>query len=475
MARSNYGKLGRRSGGVWQWVVIGMVGGFSCAIIVLLAAWIAGYVQFGDQALANLPTWTPDVRIITATPEPTTPATNTVPAPTVSGVTAPTATDAPPTRELSQLTPSASPTGQPTATPTTQSSGGTTGSSALSAGGEGGVPADLEDLISPMVQVTGGFFTMGTDLPEINTAVNECRQRDNGTCEPGYAVDSTPAHEVLVDPFQMEITEVTYGQYVDFLNSRDAGMGPNSHTDCNGQLCVATLLENEFSVIEFDSANYTLRNPIVENQPVVFVTWYGAQAYCAAIGRRLPTEAEWERAARGDDDRIYPWGNIWDASLAKTNRYTDTTIGSLPVQSIPGNTSPYGVSDMAGNVAEWTADWYAETWYSQQTQQAQQPVPNPTGPLTGTDRVVRGGSWDHVPFFARTVHRLDEPPDSALPWLGFRCAADVDPSNASSGSPDPSSLGVPTTSGGTTGGANSGAPTLPAQPEGDAPLPTLAP
>jgi formylglycine-generating enzyme required for sulfatase activity len=154
------------------------------------------------------------------------------------------------------------------------------------------------------------------------------------------------------------------------------------------------------------------------------VTWYGAQSYCEAIGRRLPTEAEWERAARGPQNFLYPWGNLFTTDNAKTSRPRPddpSLAGAVAVGSYPTGASLYGMLDMAGNVAEWVSDWYSPTYYTQLTQTGA-PVLNPQGPPAGTSKVVRGGSWDTPPFFARSVHRQESEPQNQTLWLGFRCA-----------------------------------------------------
>ena len=276
----------------------------------------------------------------------------------------------------------------------------------------------LQLVATQMAVVDGGTFAMGTDAAEVRAAVDLCVTVQNGNCTIAMGEDSAPSHQVTLNAFQIEITEVTYGQYVAYLN----GMGAGSHTNgCGGQRCFLTQAESENSPVVLQDGQYTFPE-VVRNQPIVHVTWYGAQAYCEALGRRLPTEAEWERAARGSDGRIYPWGNEWNELLARTSIPEDGTVGALPISSYPAGASPYGLFDMAGNVAEWVSDWYSPTYYRLPEASGL----NPTGPAAGDQKVVRGGSWDAKPFFARTVHRQSLPPSDAGAWLGFRCAADYE-------------------------------------------------
>ncbi len=317
---------------------------------------------------------------------------------------------------------------------------------------------------------TGGTFVMGTTPEEAKKAADECALYGK-SCD-GYldwVQDSFPTHPVTVDSFEMELTEVSAQQYVTFLN----WLGPNSHKDqCQDQPCAETTLENENSYILYgEDGTYSVRNPgFYSNHPITFVTWWGAAAYCETLNRRLPTEAEWERAARGADNFIYPWGFEFDPQLAMSSLAEDS--GTVPVTNYPAGASPFGALNMAGNVAEWVQDWYAADYYTQLANSATTPS-NPTGPIAGTERVLRGGSWDTIPFFLRSVHRMSAPPDQPRASIGFRCAADV-PLTA------PPSQGPVTDSGATTG---SGAPTLAPAPTRQAvptptaagPTPTLAP
>ncbi|MDX1990830.1 MAG: formylglycine-generating enzyme family protein [bacterium] len=445
----NYGRVGSRRGSsaVWQWMIIGITLGFACSAVVVLALLTVGILNLdgaGLEVASNItPTLAPTQNVqatvdlavrqtFEALPTNTPPPTEEPASPAVLQPPTPTPTTDP---ALLEPTETAAPTATTAASnPPAQTGGNTT------SGGSGGLPpaettseanaandtpgvttagaADLPPGLLPttLVPVTGGTFPMGTSPQEIAIAVRECRERDGGAdCQESYGQDSIPVHNATVDSFFIEQYEVTNAQYVAFLNS----LGPGGHlTGCGGRKCIDTTVENQFAYVTFDSANYTVRD-IFQEFPVAGVTWYGAQSYCQAIGRRLPTEAEWERAARGVNNFLYPWGNQWDETRARYRLPTTADAGPVAVGSFE-NSSEFGAFDMAGNVAEWVQDFYQATYYTQPASTA----PNPQGPPSGTTRVKRGGSWDTLPFFLRSVHRQDIAPDSTLLSQGFRCAAD---------------------------------------------------
>lgn len=156
-------------------------------------------------------------------------------------------------------------------------------------------------------------------------------------------------------------------------------------------------------------------NPVYESHPVVWVNWHQAVAYCAWAGVRLPSEAEWEKAARGTEGSAYPWGDSPpNELLLNYNTRIPVKVGSYPAGA-----SPYGVMDLAGNVWEWVSDWFGGQYYRQS------PSANPAGPETGKTRVQRGGAWDEEEngWSVRITQRYYDFPENADYLVGFRCAA----------------------------------------------------
>ena len=222
-----------------------------------------------------------------------------------------------------------------------------------------------------MVSIPAGEFTMGS---------------------PDGDSDERPAHKVHVDAFSMDVYEVTVRQYAEFLQST----GIRSPSDWQ-----------------------TMNQPAYQKRPVANVDWEDAAAYCKWAGKRLPTEAEWEKAARGTDGRLYPWGNDpptpLHANYGKTGSNGHGTL--VPVGTLEDGKSPYGIYDMAGNVWEWVSDWYDNDYYKNS------PSQNPTGPPKGGFKVIRGGSWNSNQRNLRSSDRYWDPPSfRSLYFPGFRCA-----------------------------------------------------
>jgi len=223
-----------------------------------------------------------------------------------------------------------------------------------------------------MVYVPAGDFLMGSS--ESDTLASD---------------DEKPQHTVYLDAYWIDRTEVTNAQY---------------------RRCVEAGACSEPACWEDSDLN-------APEQPVVCVYWYQAQAYCEWAGASLPTEAQWEKAARGTRGLIYPWGNTFYSARLNCweDRCYDGYAYTAPVGSFPSGASPYGALDMAGNVWEWVADWYDSGYY------AHSPSRNPTGPATGKIQVLRGGSWLCDWRRVRAAKRSAGPPGSRYDVIGFRC------------------------------------------------------
>lgn len=227
---------------------------------------------------------------------------------------------------------------------------------------------EVPPAMSNMVLVQAGDFLMGTDEMKVNTAdAPFLSARTEGE-------DAKPMRKVYAKEFYIDKYEVTYAEFRKF--------------------------SPEFQYPEG-----------VANHPVIYVTWYQADDYCKSLGKRLPEEFEWEKAARGIDGRTYPWGNDFDANKASFGNKI------LPVGSVNTDVSVYGAFDMAGNVSEWTASWYKPYEGSQ----------HKSSDFGEAYKVSRGGSYNDtghyfLPIFSQVVFRYYNPPDEGGMDNGFRCA-----------------------------------------------------
>ena len=263
-----------------------------------------------------------------------------------------------------------------------------------------------------MVYIRHGFFTMGIDQTPPLKPTREMTAYDKRMTAPWSAEafhDESPAHPVLLDAYLIDKYEVSNHSYRAFIKA--TGHAAPAYWD----------------------------DPRLNRQelPVVGVNWYDAKAFCEFHKKRLPTEAEWEKASRGPRANLYPWGNEFDPQKANFGKRRESTA---PVDAYAEGVSPYGVHNMAGNVFEWVADWYDPRYYRRS-----QATVNPTGPenavwlggtgtyvdrlTVGEKRVIRGGSWIAPEATLRTTHRFWNNPlnNSYGVGLGFRCARTAPP------------------------------------------------
>ena len=240
-----------------------------------------------------------------------------------------------------------------------------------------------------MVLVSPGFFIMGS----------------NKSLE-----DEAPEHRVYLDSYWIDKFEVSAGKFAEFLNTMDNLKG--------------YYLDNKFGTLYYDGRFHP--RPGLENYPINNITWNAADEYCKWKEKRLPTDAEWEIAARGTTAQAYPWGNIPPSDTLA--RYFQTWTKEekhkvmVPVQALTEGQSPFGLFNMAGNVKEWVDDWYDREYYNEQSEYA-----NPRGPIGGEFKVVRGGSWRDMKGFIYSTFRNSGNPKSRMDDYGFRCAKNAAP------------------------------------------------
>jgi formylglycine-generating enzyme required for sulfatase activity len=278
-----------------------------------------------------------------------------------------------------------------------------------------------------MILIPAGDFQMGTSDAEIDRLL-----QDNSDWKREWFDEEKPVHTVYLDVYYIDAYEVTNAQYAKFLNEYGKNEDAKGHQliDIDSPSC---LIENVENIYKSKGGN--------EDHPVTHVSWYGAAAYAQFYGKRLPTEAEWEKAARGGLlGKMYPWGDSnldgKKANFADKNTFfnwsdkiiDDGYTRTAPVGSYPPN--DYGLYDLAGNVNEWCADEYDEDYYSKS------PRDNPEGPGTvitfnnddftniDTLRVLRGGGWINKANFLRCATRYNLEPKLTTNGVGFRCVQD---------------------------------------------------
>ena len=273
------------------------------------------------------------------------------------------------TEETSSPTeePSATPSGIPTETSTPTSSAP--------------LPEITDEKGAAMLLIEPGNFVMGSTRGDL---------------------DERPIHSVYLNDYYIDKYEVTNALYEPCVRA---------------EVCKPPVRTDSYT------QNSYYGNPRYNDYPVVYVDWNMAKAYCEWRGADLPTEAQWEKAARASDEPTYPWGNELDCNKANyTNGSRVCVGGTTKVGSYESGKSPYGVYDMAGNVWEWVADWYSESYYSTSISSS-----NPFGPDFGRARVARGGSWTRPQGEIRSANRINYAPTYYNFDLGFRCAAAVLP------------------------------------------------
>jgi len=299
------------------------------------------------------------------------------------------------------------------------------------------IPIDSFSTVTPVPATE--IFTPEVVAPE--TVVPD-------TPPPSEIITPEPPTEVPVTPtLALERTDSKGAEMV-LVPAGNFYMGNKS--DASGELPINVINLNDFYIDRYEVTIQQYKQCVeaqgcklptnqrayfdtrLRNHPVTYVDWDMAGAFCAWRGARLPTDAEWEKASRGNEEPYnYPWGDAFDGTIvnfcdekcsivaAKNTNYFDGYENTAPVGSYEGGVSPYGLYDMAGNIAEWVNDWYDAGYY------LAPPTQEPSGPETGTLHVLRGGSWVDNLYSVRVFVRQTAKPDETVSYIGFRCAADA--------------------------------------------------
>jgi formylglycine-generating enzyme required for sulfatase activity len=290
--------------------------------------------------------------------------------------------------------------------------------------------------VDDLVLVPAGKFIMGGDKVEKSNMAGEF-----GNVKPWY-LDEHPKHSVKLPAYYIEEHEVTNKQYLDYVAY--SNIDPPDHWLTNGYILrakiealnsvdVEKLRKLAANVFKIDKDTRRMgkeelltdikeKLAYMDNLPVTYVTWKQASNYCQWVGLRLPSEEEWEKAARGSKGQEFPWGNEFKKHMSNTGS-EQWDMGAAPIESYPTDKSPYGIYDLAGNVSEWTADWYDAYPGSDYSSKA----------FGKNFKVAKGAGWSGgaghyaLQLFQRGAYRSNLPPDQKFDDVGFRCAADDTP------------------------------------------------
>ncbi len=272
-----------------------------------------------------------------------------------------------------------------------------------------------------MVYVPAGPFLMGSSDEEVDYAIENCipEEHPEYECPRSWFKDEQPQHEVYLDAYWIDQTEVTNDMFERFLNET----GATAEVIVGKAVGKIYFIDTLFSQVDHkDGIWYTAQT--YDEHPVAGVTWNGASTYCEWAGKHLPTEAQWEKAARGTEGWIFPWGD--EGIDCNRANYGGCVGDTTPVGDYPEGASPYGAQDMIGNVWEWVQDWFEEDYYSQS------PYVNPVGPIISEEPIM---GWPHVlrggwalgdprdTYTHRTTARWLNAPGYGSEVIGFRCVS----------------------------------------------------